>query len=421
MSNPYAISAVTLTLRNLLVKHVSGEFGGAKVTMLPPDLARENQDGRQLNLFLYQTAINPGWRNMDIPQRVKPGEAGRPPLALNLDYLLTAYGPEERDEVAHELLGHAMHAFNDHALLMPKDIQDALANGDLHLQIERVRLTPVALTLEELSKLWTVFQTEYRISVAYRAAVVLIESTAPVRAAPPVLTRGDKDIGVVSQTDLVARFPTLEDVFGQRAGQKDRLPSVRLRDELVLRGHHLGETAARVLVRITKPRLDRKEAPVSDYLIPPDQRTATEIRLRIPPVGEPEPRYWPAGFYRAVVVIQPAGAQPDQHQETNEVSFTLAPNIARAPSQAPPGQIELRIGCVPRVELAQRVALLFGSRVIAPLESALPNNRLRFRINDVTAGNYLVRLRVDGVDSLPVQNYSTRPPKFDPGQIVEVT
>jgi hypothetical protein len=47
----------------------------------------------------------------------------------------------------------------------------------LHEQVERVRITLQPLTLEEVAKLWNVFQTPYRISVAYEVSVVLIEST----------------------------------------------------------------------------------------------------------------------------------------------------------------------------------------------------------------------------------------------------
>ena len=54
-----------------------------------------------------------------------------------------------------------------------------------HEQIERVRITPQPLSVDELSKLWTAFQTHFRISAAYQVSVVLIESTRPnVRRCP---------------------------------------------------------------------------------------------------------------------------------------------------------------------------------------------------------------------------------------------
>jgi hypothetical protein len=39
-----------------------------------------------------------------------------------------------------------------------------------------VRVTLQPLSLEEMSRLWSTFQTQYRLSVAYEVSVVLIDS-----------------------------------------------------------------------------------------------------------------------------------------------------------------------------------------------------------------------------------------------------
>ena len=69
-----------------------------------------------------------------------------------------------------------MGILHDHPLLGAAEIEAALAESNLDQQVERIRITPQPLTLEEMSKLWTTFQTQYRISAAYQACVVLIES-----------------------------------------------------------------------------------------------------------------------------------------------------------------------------------------------------------------------------------------------------
>ena len=53
----------------------------------------------------------------------------------------------------------------------------------------QIRITPEPLTVDEMSKLWSSFQKEYRMSTAYQASVVLIESDRRARAPLPVLTR----------------------------------------------------------------------------------------------------------------------------------------------------------------------------------------------------------------------------------------
>src|SRR5438034_2772333 len=112
MSNPLAIPAVTATLRNLLTQLTTEpELNDTTVTTQPLDRARTNGNtANQLNLFLYQALPNAALRNMDMPRQVKPGETGMPPLALNLYYLLTAYGRDNDTQrpFSHHLLGRAM-------------------------------------------------------------------------------------------------------------------------------------------------------------------------------------------------------------------------------------------------------------------------------------------------------------------------
>jgi hypothetical protein len=88
--------------------------------------------------------------------------------------------------------------------------------------------------------------------------------------------------------------------------------------------------------------------------------------------------------------------------------------------------VNLTLTCEPRIADGQRVLLLFGDRQVAPSSISTPADTtqpttLAFAVPDVAAGGYLVRLRVDGVDSIPVI-YSGTPavPAFDPLQKVNV-
>src|SRR5262249_182056 len=169
----------------------------------------------QVNLFLYQTLPDAAWRNLDIPRRVRPGETGQPPLPLTLYYLVTAYSDEDNDIKSHALLGKAMSILHDYPVIGADEIQNATKNDDglkntnLPDQVERRRITLQPLTFEEMSKLWTTFQTHYRTSAAYQVSVVLIESTLPSKTPLPVLQRGEGDRGVTSQPDLTPPFPAL--------------------------------------------------------------------------------------------------------------------------------------------------------------------------------------------------------------------
>ena len=178
MSNALAIAAVTTALRNLLDQGLNAEVPGTKVTTRPPDKARDNFTGNQVNLFLYQALPNAAWRNLD-PRQARSERPGQPPLALNLCYLLSAYGQndDDPDPASHRLLGEAMRILHEHPVLEPREIGDGSLGIDEHEHAERVRIALRPLSVEEMSKLWTIFQTPYRLSVAYEVSVVLIENT----------------------------------------------------------------------------------------------------------------------------------------------------------------------------------------------------------------------------------------------------
>ena len=79
-----------------------------------------------------------------------------------------------------------------------------------------MRFTPFAMSTEEISRLWTAFQTNYRLSTAYEASVVLIDSTRPAPSPLPVLKRGDHDQGV---TAVAAAGPVIDTVRVDLGGQ----------------------------------------------------------------------------------------------------------------------------------------------------------------------------------------------------------
>ena len=397
MSNAQAIAVVTATLRNLLEAGVNGDapLGFVRTTTQPPDKARGSGDNdNQLNLFLYQTTIDGAWRNMDMPGRVQSGEVGHPPLPLILHYLVTAYGSDNDDLLSHRILGRAMSTLHDHPLLDPGLIE----------QVERVRITPAPLSIEELSKLWTTFQSQYRISAAYQVAVVLIESTRPARTALPVLTQGPGDSGPAAQPDLAPPFPALTEVIppnGQTAA--------RIGDTIALRGSRLDGS---LLLRFTHPRLAQ---PIVVTL--PAQASPTEVSFTIADVTDNDDSVpWRAGLYvLSAVVSKPA----DQDRITNDLPFILAPIVAVVPAIAAPGTLNLTATCSPPVQPGQRVALLFGDREIAIESPTAATDTFNVGVPDVPAGTYFVRLRVDGVDSMLV-NRAVTPPVFFDNQKVTV-
>jgi hypothetical protein len=395
MSNSAGIAAVTATLTKMIQRAVDLDptVAGGKVTARPPDRARQGATGNQVNLFLYRTAIDAAWRNQD-PTSINPGETGQPPLPLVLSYLITGYGENDDDILAHRLLGIAMSVLNDKPLLSRKEIRDALApaaGSDLENQIERVRITPDPRPQDEISRMWATFGTGYRLSVSYDAAVVLIDGEQAAMAPPPVLQRNAGDAGpAVGQTlipDLTAATPP-----GLQA-------AARPGDTITLIGHHLGGVTQ---VQLTHARLGQTST------IAPMAGTDTTL-----PVQLPDPPTVPAGVVMVVVQFDAGIGVP---MASNAAPLALAPVIVSdAPLQAKlqaGSATPVTINCKPAVQPGQSAVLIVGSQLVPAPPLAAATDALTFELENFSAGTYTLRLRIDSVDSIPVA-VPAAPPNAD--------
>lgn len=435
MSNALAIAAVTATLQRLLIRGIP-DLPDENVTTRPPDRAFGIGAARdQINLFLYQILPNAAWRNRDIPNQVRPGETSQQPLALNLHYLISASGAGDEEIQSHRWLGQAMSVLHDHAILGRSEIRAAIADpraaileSDLYEQVERIRITPLSLSIEDLSKLWTTFTTPYRVSAAYEASVVLIESTQPIRSPLPVLERN-----FISQPNLLPPFPTLTqlEIPNPQNAARGGDGSANSGDLITLKGYHLKpETGEAPEVILQHPR--RREP-----LRPPslEDFSANQITFRLPDNPDPiplainpleDPNQWLVGVYRVTVAISRIRQLPDGSTlrgilTTNELSLAIAPRITSPPSYEPISR-RVVLTCSPRILPEQRAVLLLGDYQLTSEHDTITNT-LEFTLPaTVPAGDYFVRLRVDGIDSLLVLRRGT-PPKleFDPGQKVTVS
>ena len=182
MSSTLSVAAVTAALRNRLTVvssplpgETTTDLSDTQVTTLPPDKAGLQEDHNQINLFLYQIQPSPSGRNLD-----SRGQAGRKPaLALELLYLVTFYGRNANEILTQRLLGRAMSLLHSAPALAPAELAAALPGSDLDKATDLVRLVPHLMPNEEMVRLWGTFQVKYRLSVAYRASIILIDHEYP--------------------------------------------------------------------------------------------------------------------------------------------------------------------------------------------------------------------------------------------------
>ena len=406
MSSPDALATVTATLQRLLIDVAP------LITTQPPSVARSGSS-EQINIFLYSSYYNTAFSNAPMPGGIRDGEAAHPPLPLVLKYLITAYGANDDDISGQRLMGAAMSILHDHPVLGRSLIDGIFPDSGLQEQIERVKITADALSLDDMSKLWTSFQSaEYRLSTGYEVSVVLIESTRVSRAPLPVVKRGEDNQGA-----HVVTAPTASLTGLRFPNQK---PSAELGDRVILLGEHL--TDENTSVRFQHPDLD---APID--IQPEPTQIETEMAVQLPAVADDLElgSKWPAGFYTLSLLIH----HPDTPKWTsNSLSLPLSPTIESIdPATASAGNIVLTLECMPQIAADQRVALLFSDRIIVPDAIVTPvdptaRTTLSFSVENVPARElpYVLRIRVDGVDSIPV-DFSGDTPQFADSQKVTIS
>lgn len=411
MSNAQVISATTAAMRLLLLTGIPARddaIAQVDVTTLPPDRVGTALERPTLNLFLYQTVINAAWRNRDAGH-ARPGESPRPPLGLNLHYLLTAYGQVDVDQgdFSHRVLGAAVSTLHDHPVFDRQELVDALPQHKALPQVERMRISPLATSIDEMSKLWTIFQTNYRISTAYEVSVALIESDLTVSRPLPVLRRGKLDRGPAV---IVSRIPSL-----LRAVPPNGQPAARLGETLAIEGSSFGPGQR---VRITSPHLP---APV--FLDPLPGTTPDEMSVALPSATDPGVMSdWSPGFYTLAVVVP----IPDMHDlSSNTVGFALAPRITVAPTAPPAGATILNVTCTPRLRDDQPAELIVpsGERITERprvIDADLTKPTVcSFDLTGTAGTKLVVRLRTDGMESIPADPNAVG--TFDPAQTATFT
>jgi hypothetical protein len=415
MSDARAIEGVTATLLQVIDDAVNsgpGAFpGGVKVVAKPPHEVQTDVDQLQFNLFLYRTEVAAGLRNED-PLDLTPGESANPPLPLVLHYLMTPYVQSGKDLDAHRLLGLAARAFNEHAVLGRTELTDSSgAFSDVATQLDRIRITWVALAESDIYSLWSAFQTPYRLSAALEVRPVLIDGTQPPNAPLPVIRRGDDDRGPVAEAQPGSPYPELSS-----AAPPNSQTAARPGESVHLLGINL--VAQTVTAVLTHPLLvDAVPLPAADV-------TDTDVRIDLPAgAGAPQ-----AGLWSVTLQLTNTVAGTDVTAFTNAVPLSIAPRITSAmPMNValdPQGAAQIALTCEPAVLAGQPVFLVIGSRAVAENRAAtgtpVTGSALAFAAEHQQPGSYVMRLRVGGVDSLVVDR-SQVPPVFDATQSVTVT
>ena len=413
MSTAYAISAVSAVLQHFLgnaLADLSPLFGTVKLTSRAPDIVQHSiGDGsteqNQVNLFLHQVTYNAGWRNVGLPSLDSDGRTplSNPPLALDLHYLLTAYG--SADWQAEALLGHALLMLHQFPVLARKDITLALgalpadafslalnASG-LADQLEQIKITASPLNREEMAWLWTALKADYRPTFPFQASVALIEPETPLRLPFPVLSRNIV-VNAIQPSLLLQVQPP------------DRQLAAAAGDIVTVTGEFLKNATE---VSFSYPRLGiRVVAPTTNV-------TANSLQFVVPADTVPNP--CPAGIYSLAANISDAAGNITQ--TTNSLPFAVAPVLQISPLPVVQSATHTQVTATfsPAARPNQKVTLAIGSQTASAPRFETNQATLTFTFAPPLApGKQLARLVIDGSPSQVIVKWPVTPggtPTFD--------
>jgi hypothetical protein len=428
MSNALAIAATSAVLQSLLHElyaNSASNLGQVTVSAIAPDIVQTNQTASpalQVNLFLHQVTPNAAWRNVDMPSVSANGSSRlrNQPLALDLHYLLTAYG--QKNFEAEALLGYAVQFLHETPVVARNDIRamltplpavgppPAVGNANLNVsgladQVEMLKITPATLGREEMAWIWTALKADYRPTFPFQVTVVLILAENAGTSVLPVLKRHIK-----VQPDLLLSFPALTAV-----SPPSYQPAAKPGDVVTVTGVNLMAVSQVVLSNARlglNPTIAASNVEAGSF-----QFTIPNPLPPSPPTAPNPPNYVPAGVY----LLSVQGATQES-LTTNSLAFAAAPTITSVTTSTLGGVFTINIMCAPYVWPGQQVSLLVGGQSAfptLPISSAVNSLSFNFKTLPPSPTPILLRLRVDGVDS-QIIDMTKKPPIFS-GPTVVVT
>lgn len=392
MSNFLAIATVTATLQTLLQAAVSEDVSGATVTVVRPDGSNNGLPNPGANIYLYQVTPNAAWRNEDLPTRSGEGRLVRKPqVALDLHYLFTFHGNDKELE-PQRVLGSVARTLHSQSVLGRDVIESTvgsvayLANSDLARDVELVKLMPLSLSLEELSKLWSVFfQTPYTLSMAYLATTVLIEGAQAPQRPLPVRVRN------------IAVFPFQSARIDKVVSPAGDVEPIVMSTTALIRGEGLGGSVQ--AVRVGEADLGPTAAGHTEISV---QLTDSNLRAGVQAVQI---------IYRdgsasnvAPLILRPAIIR----DEADHYEITVSGVVINPEDGTRSATVTVRLA--PQLGPRQRVFLLLNEAppsgeparaFIFPAEPRTADTDLAsFQIRGVGVGEYLIRVQVAGAETL---------------------
>jgi hypothetical protein len=148
------------------------------VLLSTPDQVKESPPSPPaVTIFLYQVGICGERRNAPRSSLLN-GAAQRPPLPLELRFMVTPWTQEASD--AYRIIGAIAQIFYDHAVWSFGE----LLGDDVWAPDDTVEIVMEPLPVEQHYDIWEPTELPYRLSLTYLARVIGIDSAVTTGASP---------------------------------------------------------------------------------------------------------------------------------------------------------------------------------------------------------------------------------------------
>lgn len=147
-----------------------------------------------VSVFLYRVTEHAELRNSPH-RRLPDGSLRRPPLVLELSYLVTTWGARGTDPAAndaaaaleeHKLLGIVMQGLYDRAEVGRAELFEDLTRPPVWGERDNLQIVLETLPIEDLYRIWDSSELAYQLSATYRVRVLGLDPSDSA-ATPPVV------------------------------------------------------------------------------------------------------------------------------------------------------------------------------------------------------------------------------------------
>lgn len=399
MSNDRAIATVTGVLQARITGVLTANGMGGFVSMVT---APSEGVAPGAYLHLFRITPNAALQVQDFPTRRADGSPmKRPELALNLHYQLSFMtSVDNADFGAERMAGLVLAEFHARPVLDPPEIAtfiasrppgDPLRDSDLDQQIAGVRVSMLAMDLEDHSRLWSMHnQSFHSLTVGLEVRAVMIEDVVEAIVPMPVVQ------------------PAIFAVPGSAPAIREAVSSAH--EQPVITLHAAGSPQVESLVmRGQNLALDRTIVRIGDVELVPtlDQRTETEITLPLDDSSGLRPGIVPVQVvHRIDIDPNPATESWREAGTSGTIAIALVPSVTPGAVVADVADRLVTVALTPAPLASEAMTLLLdGSSGEGHFRGevepgSIAGNNVQFRVTGLPAGTYRVRVTVSGATSV---------------------